>query len=91
MHVCIYVFGYTVSFYFSHSVQPRALKLLHTIPNVSSDGYTSKNIIYKWVDVNPIDYKDKSARVELPQFQLIKHVLDDCTRTYKESKTEKYL
>ncbi|XP_035826071.1 gluClAc2 [Aplysia californica] len=45
-------------------------------------GYTTENIIYRWIDHKPIDYQDN---LQLSQYTLVGESLDNCTKTYKET------
>ncbi|CAL1532978.1 unnamed protein product [Lymnaea stagnalis] len=50
---------------------------------IASYGYTTENIIYRWIGHKPIDYNEE---LQLSQYTLLTHDLDNCTKTYKESK-----
>ncbi|KAH9504008.1 Glycine receptor subunit alpha-2 [Bulinus truncatus] len=49
---------------------------------IASYGYTIENIIYRWIAHKPIDYNEQ---LQLSQYTLISHTLDNCTKTYKET------
>nr|NP_001191520.1 GluClAc2 [Aplysia californica]ACT37244.1 GluClAc2 [Aplysia californica] len=49
---------------------------------IASYGYTTENIIYRWIDHKPIDYQDN---LQLSQYTLVGESLDNCTKTYKET------
>lgn len=49
---------------------------------IASYGYTTLNIIYRWIDHKPIDYHES---LQLSQYTLVEHVLSDCTKRYKET------
>ncbi|GFN78064.1 glycine receptor subunit alpha-1 [Plakobranchus ocellatus] len=48
---------------------------------IASYGYTTVNIIYRWIDHKPIDFHDN---MQLSQYTLVGHELSDCTKVYKE-------
>ncbi|XP_055894619.1 glycine receptor subunit alpha-2-like isoform X2 [Biomphalaria glabrata] len=49
---------------------------------IASYGYTMENIIYRWIAHKPIDYNEE---LQLSQYTLLTHTLDNCTKTYKET------
>ncbi|XP_059152854.1 glycine receptor subunit alpha-2-like [Physella acuta] len=49
---------------------------------IASYGYTTENIVYRWMEHKPIDYNEE---LQLSQYTLMYHDLDNCTKTYKET------